>query len=97
MLLHITVGWGSGDPHYFTFDNRYFTFNGFGEFTLLEAISENNRTFNLQGRLGTVSFWRVTTHLGFAFGHQHLAFQVSVYNIFNLKLTYDSGLLALVM
>ena len=71
-------GSGSGDPHYFTFDRRYHTFNGFGEFTLLEALQEGNDTpiYNLQGRLGRVSFWSVTTHLGFAFGHQRLAFQV---------------------
>ena len=75
---HYIEGFGSGDPHYFTFDHRYHTFNGFGEFTLLEALQEGNNTptYSLQGRLGRVSFWSVTTHLGFAFGHQLLAFQV---------------------
>lgn len=69
---------GSGDPHYKTFDGRYYTFNGFGEFILMEALSQNTPVFTLQGRTGMVSFWRVTTHLALAFGHSELAFHVSL-------------------
>ena len=70
---------GSGDPHYTTFDGRYYTFNGFGEFILVEALPEESNTpvFTLQGRLGRVSIWHVTTHLSFAFGDPSLAFHVS--------------------
>ena len=75
----IDVATGSGDPHYRTFDGRYYTFNGFGEFILMEALSQDGNTplFTLQGRTGMVSFWRVTTHLALAFGHSQLAFHVS--------------------
>ena len=83
---------GSGDPHYTTFDGRYYTFNGDGDFTLLEILPENREenteentekkepVFTLQGRLGRVSFWGVTTHLGLAFGQPNLAFHVSGYD-----------------
>ena len=76
---------GSGDPHYTTFDGRYYTFNGFGEFVLVEALrKEGDRpVFTLQGRLGSVSFWRVTTHLSLAFGDSSLAFHVRYYNNYN--------------
>lgn len=71
---------GSGDPHYTTFDGRRYTFNGWGEFVLMEALSgseDNTPAFTLQGRTGMVSFWQVTTHLALAFGHSDLAFHVS--------------------
>ena len=44
----------------------------------MESPSAESDTsiFTLQGRLGMVSFWRVTTHLALAFGHSNLAFHV---------------------
>ena len=75
----LLVATGSGDPHYTTFDGRYYTINGFGEFIVAEVLPEGSTTpsFTLQGRLGMVSFWRVTTHLALAFGDDSLAFHVS--------------------
>ncbi len=76
----IITAQGSGDPHYTTFDGRYFDFNGYGEFILVEASRRDSKTpvFTLQGRTGQVSFWRVTTTLALAFGHSDLSFHVSI-------------------
>lgn len=78
-LVMFLTATGYGDPHYTTFDGRYYTFNGDGDFTLLEVLPEDSDipVFTLQGRLGRVSFWGVTTHLGLAFGQPNAAFQVS--------------------
>lgn len=94
MFLIAFEGSGSGDPHYWTFDGRYHTFNGRGEFLLLEALQQSNDTlvFVLQGRLDRVSFWRVTTHVGFAFGHQQLAFHVCSYFCLSACITCTSDL-----
>lgn len=94
------VARGSGDPHYRTFDGRSYTFNGFGEFILMEALSDDDDTpvFTLQGRTGMVSFWRVTTHLALAFGHSDLAFHVSSYKEHaHIRLQPCSGLTFLVV
>ena len=77
-MYAIITATGRGDPHYKTFDGHCYTFNGFGEFILMEALSENDTpVFTLQGRTGMVSFWPVTTHLALAFGTSLLAFHVS--------------------
>ena len=69
---------GFGDPHYRTFDGAYFTFNGQGDFILMEALDESdNVVFALQGRLDTTPPFPVTTHQALAFGHSNLAFHVS--------------------
>ena len=72
------VASGFGDPHYTTFDGRYYTFNGFGEFIVMEALSSGNDTlvFTLQGRTGRAR-WPATIHIALAFGHSELAFHVS--------------------
>ena len=41
-------GWVVGDPHFITFDGMKYTFNGFGEFTLLRTHSNE---FVVQGRM----------------------------------------------
>lgn len=79
--LHQTKnsGSGSGDPHYLTIDGRYYTFNGYGEFVLLEALSETltETEFTMQGRLASIRQWRVTTQQSLAFGTSSSAFHVS--------------------
>ncbi len=71
---------GAGDPHYKTFDGRYFDFNGCGDYTMMEALSRDDGTpvFTLQGRTGRVFFWPATTHLALAFGHSNLSYHVSI-------------------
>lgn len=43
-----------GDPHFITFDNVEYTFNGKGEFVLLESNSEKHK-LNIQGRFEQLS------------------------------------------
>ncbi len=78
MYIHTGIGWG--DPHYTTFDNVRYDFQGRGDFTLLELYqaSGTDPVFSIQGRLGQPSGWRgVTGHLGLAFGDPNFAFHVS--------------------
>lgn len=42
------LAWGMGDPHIVTLDGLQYTFNGRGEFTLLEMV---DNSFTLQGRM----------------------------------------------
>lgn len=42
------IGASFGDPHIITFDSVEYTFNGFGEYTVLNV---NNSQFILQGRM----------------------------------------------
>ncbi|XP_030845464.1 mucin-like protein [Strongylocentrotus purpuratus] len=44
------IAWFWGDPHINTLDGRMYTFNGLGEYTMLEY--NNNDTFVLQARTG---------------------------------------------
>lgn len=46
------IGFGTGDPHIATLDNRTYTFNGRGEYTLVENVMTG---FALQGRTEPVS------------------------------------------
>ena len=45
MLL--SIGWLWGDPHFVTLDGRNYTFNGLGEYTMVNA---KNGHFELQAR-----------------------------------------------
>ncbi|XP_072266268.1 uncharacterized protein [Pyxicephalus adspersus] len=48
-----SLGWLFGDPHISTLDGVQYTFNGLGEFTLVNVRDENNTLmFTLQGRTG---------------------------------------------
>ena len=48
----LLAGWGFGDPHINTMDNTSYTFNGRGEYTLVEVLGTG---FVLQGRTEPVS------------------------------------------
>ena len=44
-----------GDPHFVTFDNRSYTFNGFGEYVLLTTKESTSKTaFRVEGRFERV-------------------------------------------
>ncbi|XP_070554203.1 protein mesh-like [Ptychodera flava] len=47
-----------GDPHIITLDGHQYTFNGFGEFTMLDI---SNRTFTLQGRMAPLESNNIAT------------------------------------
>uniref|UniRef100_S4RE12 VWFD domain-containing protein n=1 Tax=Petromyzon marinus TaxID=7757 RepID=S4RE12_PETMA len=44
-----------GDPHITTLDNVSYTFNGLGEYTILEVFTNNVTSFTMQGRTGIAS------------------------------------------
>lgn len=78
------VALGVGDPHYSTFDSnwQWITFNGKGDFVLLEALIDKKPVFTLQGRLDVISVWPITTHQALAFGDSNsAAFHVCNFNI----------------
>ena len=72
--------WGWGDPHITTLDGRTYTFNGWGEYTLLEPAS-NTTQFVLQGRTAPVNESTsnsATQFSAFAFGiPEEVTFQVN--------------------
>jgi len=47
VAVSIVSAWFFGDPHIHTLDNFEYTFNGLGEYTLIETSGGN---FTLQGR-----------------------------------------------
>ncbi|XP_077984790.1 protein mesh-like [Glandiceps talaboti] len=51
-------GGGVGDPHLITFDGFKYTFNGHGEFHLIQTL---NNTFSMQGRMQTFKVLSGTT------------------------------------
>ncbi|XP_064388044.1 uncharacterized protein LOC135336225 isoform X3 [Halichondria panicea] len=62
-------GWFWGDPHVTTLDGDVFTFNGWGEYSLLEFTTDTT-AFTFQGRTGNVSDSErsATKLIAFAFG-----------------------------
>ncbi|XP_064612337.1 uncharacterized protein LOC135476257 [Liolophura sinensis] len=60
-----------GDPHIQTLDKKDYTFNGWGEYTMLELLSGETTAFVLQARTGRVkdgngNFTNATIFTGFA-------------------------------
>lgn len=56
--------WGLGDPHITTLDGYQYTFNGWGEYVLVNVENE----FVLQGRTSPVNNSNATMFSAFAFG-----------------------------
>ena len=52
-LIHSAWAWG--DPHITTLDGRTYTFNGWGEYVLLEHLTNSTIGFTLQGRTSPVN------------------------------------------
>lgn len=79
--VHVAgIGWG--DPHYTTFDDRSYDFQGRGDYLILEVLSTSGDgpVFTLQGRTDNSVTWPgATTHRGLAFGRSDRAFHVSIY------------------
>ena len=75
-IIHTVIlqAWGWGDPHITTLDERSYTFNGWGEYVLLEYVPEGatQPTFILQGRTTPVSNGSsATKYSAFALGLQN--------------------------
>ena len=64
--FHYTA-WAWGDPHITTLDGLEFTFNGWGEYILME-INTPDAYFLLQGRTHPVNDSKATKYTGFAVG-----------------------------
>jgi hypothetical protein len=59
---------GFGDPHFTTLDDRGYTFNGLGEYTLIRIGNDSVREFELQGRTALATGSMATQFSAFAFG-----------------------------
>ena len=51
ILLSVFAGFGGGDPHIITLDGYHYTYNGIGEFWLIQSI---DGSFSLQARAAQV-------------------------------------------
>ena len=52
-MINVMKGAVFGDPHFITFDGMEYTFNGKGEFVLVQANTGRNK-LNVQGRFEQV-------------------------------------------
>lgn len=69
-------GWGGGDPHITSLDGLSYTFNGLGEYRLMEI---DQYQFTMQGRTGRVEGSTKATEfvaLAFAVGTERVEIQV---------------------
>ena len=64
-----SIAWGWGDPHITTLDGGTYTFNGWGEYVLLQVMPPNNgNKFTIQGRMVPWNMTSATKYSAFAFG-----------------------------
>ena len=64
-----SIAWGWGDPHITTLDGGAYTFNGWGEYVLLQFSPPNNgNNFTIQGRMVPWNMTSATKYSAFAFG-----------------------------
>ncbi|XP_040205585.1 uncharacterized protein LOC120936885 [Rana temporaria] len=73
----LVPGWMFGDPHITTLDGLSYTFNGLGDFTLLDASAENI-TFILQGRTVRTGTAQATNFAAFAVNYTSSSDSVTV-------------------
>lgn len=59
------LAWTFGDPHITTLDNAKYTFNGLGDFLLVQA-QDRNSSFLLEGRTAQTSSANATNFIAFA-------------------------------
>lgn len=57
--------WTFGDPHITTLDNVTYTFNGLGDFLLVQA-QDTNSSFRLEGRTAQTGSAKATNFIAFA-------------------------------
>ena len=86
--MSISVAWGWGDPHIATLDGRTYTFNGWGEYIILQYLPSNMEdSFTLQGRMVPVNMTSATQYTAFAFGDTNYT-TIEVRSILILDLFY---------
>lgn len=77
MIICNTLAWGWGDPHITTLDGRTYTFNGWGEYIMLQHLSSSSQdSFTLQGRMVPFNMTSATQYSAFAFGNHHYTIEV---------------------
>lgn len=59
------LAWTFGDPHITTLDNAKYTFNGLGDFLLVQA-QDSNSSFLLEGRTAQTGSAKATNFIAFA-------------------------------
>ncbi|XP_059842803.1 mucin-4-like [Hypanus sabinus] len=72
-------GLGNGDPHFFTLDGLPFTFNGLGDFVLLNITESNDTTsFQLHARTVQTGEAQATNFAAFAAWHKTITVQMTL-------------------
>lgn len=69
-LVFYTVAQGYGDPHYITFDGKYYRFRGEGEYTVLGLEFEGNQVFHFQARISDLYIKSLAFGVPGRFGYQ---------------------------
>ena len=92
IVMHCLLSaWFWGDPHFTTLDGAGYTFNGWGEYSLLE-INTSEVQFLLQGRTNPVNNSKATQLVAFAMKASPNS-PVEVYVICNMYKCYLPSIL----